>query len=420
MFTWSNGYVYFSYYCDDGRCRASIGVPVSRKEFKDNVFSKDVKALMARIKKVVEDHISFCGAVKKEVLKSAIKRKIDVELDRKSSGTTDFVEDWKVMIEGMRSGDLLIKKSKKRYTPGTIGIYEKSLSRLEEFSKEEKLKLEYSKIDEDFIKKLNTWCIKKRLAKNTIALLFSHLRAFLNRMNESGILYTDIHKSDSLRHSMNDGDPVALTQAEIWTLYNIPLTRGKERARDVFVFGCGVGLRVDDLMRINDYHLIDGAFEFLTAKNSKKVLIPLHWLSQSIYNKYHGKLPVFNSAWAFGKHLHGLCRLAGITEKKLIVKTNGGVTNGHYVERCDLVSPHTMRRSFATNAILSGIPDRQVMEITGHESMEAFKKYVRITQDENKKALKNHPFFTGKEFLQGIDKIHHTVPVINEGLAPST
>lgn len=59
-----------------------------------------------------------------------------------------------------------------------------------------------------------------------------------------------------------------------------------------------------------------------------------------------------------------------------------------------LVSSHTARRSFATNAYLAGVPTISIMKITGHKTESAFMKYIKISGKENAVKLKGHKFFT--------------------------
>ena len=64
-------------------------------------------------------------------------------------------------------------------------------------------------------------------------------------------------------------------------------------------------------------------------------------------------------------------------------------------EKCDLVSTHVARRSFATNAYKAGVPTIAIMKITGHKKESTFLKYIKISAEENAELLKDHPFFTG-------------------------
>ena len=58
-----------------------------------------------------------------------------------------------------------------------------------------------------------------------------------------------------------------------------------------------------------------------------------------------------------------------------------------------LVSSHTARRSFATNAYKSGVPTIAIMKITGHTKESTFLKYIKVSAQENADMLSRHPFF---------------------------
>jgi integrase len=55
-----------------------------------------------------------------------------------------------------------------------------------------------------------------------------------------------------------------------------------------------------------------------------------------------------------------------------------------------LVSSHTARRSFATNMYKSGFTSISIMTITGHKTEKAFLTYIRVTQEEHAKKLREH------------------------------
>jgi len=64
----------------------------------------------------------------------------------------------------------------------------------------------------------------------------------------------------------------------------------------------------------------------------------------------------------------------------------------------DLVKTHTARRSFCTNAYLSGMNPIDIMQISGHSSINTFLNYIKA--DALHKAVKigTHPFFKGEDY----------------------
>ena len=47
----------------------------------------------------------------------------------------------------------------------------------------------------------------------------------------------------------------------------------------------------------------------------------------------------------------------------------------------ELISTHTARRSFITIMLNSGVPDKAIMKITGHKSINNFQVYYRPSNE---------------------------------------
>ena len=69
--------------------------------------------------------------------------------------------------------------------------------------------------------------------------------------------------------------------------------------------------------------------------------------------------------------------------------TKGGVLETKVLEKWNLVTTHTARRSFATNQFLNGVPTLSIMAITGHKTEKAFMKYIKVTPDDHAKIMAN-------------------------------
>jgi integrase len=84
---------------------------------------------------------------------------------------------------------------------------------------------------------------------------------------------------------------------------------------------------------------------------------------------------------------------AKLDEPIEIVSTKGGKRVKEVFEKWELITVHTARRSFATNAYLHQVPSISIMKITGHTTERNFLKYIKISQEDNANKLLNHPFF---------------------------
>ena len=123
------------------------------------------------------------------------------------------------------------------------------------------------------------------------------------------------------------------------------------------------------------------------------VVIPLNNYIKEILKKYAGVVPYVISNVKMNKYLKELIELVEIDDDVLISFTKGGVRQTKCFKKYQLVTVHTARRSFATNAFLRDIPTISIMKITGHRTERAFMKYIKISQEENANKLTNHPFF---------------------------
>ena len=65
-----------------------------------------------------------------------------------------------------------------------------------------------------------------------------------------------------------------------------------------------------------------------------------------------------------------------------------------------MVSTHTARRSFCTNAYLSGMDSLDIMAISGHTSEKNFLKYIKVTPEQRAVKMSLNPFFTNATALK--------------------
>ena len=174
------------------------------------------------------------------------------------------------------------------------------------------------------------------------------------------------------------------------------LSASLQRTKDIFVFGCTVGLRFSDLMHIKKQDIIHtskGAFiNIQTQKTSTYVSIPLPGYVSNIVNKYKkhtGKylLPTISCS-QLNVQLKILACKAGWTYilpkvrhrqgQPLEIKTNSGKT----YRFCDHITTHTMRRTAITTLLMMGVPELVVRRVSGHApGSKEFYKYVAIAED---------------------------------------
>jgi integrase len=176
--------------------------------------------------------------------------------------------------------------------------------------------------------------------------------------------------------------------------------------RDIFVFGCSVGLRFYDLIKIRPMDIVQtGGKCYLGVKAQKtgalmNVRLPVY--AMAIVNKYkkRGQKTIFPSmslAW-FNKCLKRLCEGAGWTEPVDRTRNRRGVSKNMLVFEsqkafrfCDCVSSHMMRRTAITTMLMNGVPELVVKKISGHtDDSKSFYRYVNLVQSYMDDAVEAH------------------------------
>ena len=126
-----------------------------------------------------------------------------------------------------------------------------------------------------------------------------------------------------------------------------------------------------------------------------RVVIPIHPLLKLITNRYKDSsenyLPRSMENQVLNRHLKGIgAMLKSLQVRVPFERTQAGLKVVKRITKFELLTTHTARRSFATNAYLDGVPSITIMNITGHRTEVAFLKYIKVTPSEHAKILKEH------------------------------
>ena len=189
---------------------------------------------------------------------------------------------------------------------------------------------------------------------------------------------------------------VYLNLNELRQLITTSLPNYLSNAVDNLVLGCFTGLRVGNYLNIDpdvNINLKTGYIQAICNKNGPRLLIPIHPEIEKMIHRLGG-LPRPISEQKFNKYIKEACRVAGINDKIVWFRTEGGRRVEHVNEKWELISSHTARRTFATNSIKAGMSIFDVMQITGHRSVKTFMLYICIDQEEAAERMKNHHFFS--------------------------
>ena len=227
----------------------------------------------------------------------------------------------------------------------------------------------------------------KHMATNTVGKKIQTLKIFLNAAADAGINKYHKYKSTRFISPSEETDHIYLNVEELEKIASATLPKELDPMRDLFLIGCWTGLRFSDWNKVQD-SMKDGMLHIKQQKTRHKVVIPLHPVVIGIINKYEGKLPMVPTNQHMNRSLKTIAEKAGLDDKVQTTITRGGIERTTSHKKYDLVSTHTARRSFATNAYKMDIPSITIMAITGHRTESSFLKYIKVAPEEHAEKIR--------------------------------
>jgi len=184
---------------------------------------------------------------------------------------------------------------------------------------------------------------------------------------------------------------VALTEKELDTLWNLPLTKPEAqrlaRVRDLFCLACFTGLRYSDLEQLKPEHRqfdqdekgrTRMLFSVQTRKTGARVNVPIHDKAAEVLSRLGLPLPLLSNA-KMNEYLKELGQLAKLTSPVLRVSMRLNDRQESTVPKYELITCHTARRTYATFAYSKGLPLIQIRDILGHTRVEQTELYIKAS-----------------------------------------
>jgi site-specific recombinase XerD len=309
----------------------------------------------------------------------------------------DILHELDLLVKGIKTGTLNILENNK-YAANTYYIYKSSVMHFREFLCNRIIS--DRDLNKELLDNFNKWLIDNNYSKNSVWNNAKCLRTLLNRLMEDKI----IPKSDLGKMTIKKEETTAVycTEEEINTLaaLDLSLTEGLKRVRDLFVLQCYTGIRYSDLKKFmaNPKAYVKHTdtisyMDITTVKTFQHIIIPLKPVVKKILEENNYKFGRPCSLQHYNQTLRKLMKYVGFDDDVVRIRTLGGERTEKVIKKYDLISSHTARRSFATNAYLAGLSSLQIRKITGHTTEESFLHYIRASGLENAVSLLNHSFF---------------------------
>ncbi|MPR32403.1 site-specific integrase [Salmonirosea aquatica] len=285
----------------------------------------------------------------------------------------------------------------------TIQKYKTVFAVLQDFATIYRRPLDFDTIDLKFYNDFKGYLTnEKRFAHNTIGKYIRTLKTFLNDATAEGVNTKLDYKSLHFKTLKEESENIYLNAEELQSLADYDLSENTrlEKVRDLFLVGCWTGLRFSDLVTLRP-SMIDakGLIRMPMQKTKGKVVIPCHPTVKAIFERYDGELPRAISNQKMNNYIKEVCRLTGLNDSVSKSMTIAGQQITKTFEKWELVSTHTARRSFATNAYWMRIPTVTIMKLTGHKTESNFLKYIKLSGEEHAQIIadawenQSRPFF---------------------------
>lgn len=280
--------------------------------------------------------------------------------------------------------------------------YKTGLSRLQEYIENRKLKkYSFNDCNRDFYNDYILYLTSLNYSKNYVGTIIQKIKTILGFAYEEGIHNNTEFKKSYFSKMTEEIDHVYLTIAELQSIQELDLKdQILDCVRDIFLISCYTGLRISDMSTLlkKSHQVIleeDGVkyFNLKQLKTSNSVIIPLNKIVCNIIEKHQGNLPKYIHSHLINQHIKSICKRAKVIENHFLIKTIDGKEEEINLPKYKLVSSHTARRSFCTNAYKSGIPIHDIMAISGHKSEHVFLNYVKVQKVENAKRIAKYEFF---------------------------
>lgn len=274
------------------------------------------------------------------------------------------------------------------HAPRTISKYNKTLEGLKDFKPD----LSWDQIDLNFYDDYTHHLQRDGYAKNTIGDRIKVLKVFMNAAFERGEHKNLFHRARSFKKETEESLNIYLNQKELDRIYKLDLSSKPylDKTRDLFLIGCWTGSRYGDWHKVNSDNIHGNFIYMVQEKTGNRVVIPLHPVVKEILDKYSGILPPTISNQKFNDYIKEVAELAKINGKISKSITRGGKRESNVVDKYNMVSSHTARRSFATNLYKSRFPSISIMAMTGHKTEKSFLSYIKVTEEEHAEMLLEH------------------------------
>jgi integrase len=225
--------------------------------------------------------------------------------------------------------------------------------------------------------------------QNTINGIFTKMRTFYLWSIDAGKTINNPFRGFTVDECVY-GTPYYISIDERNKLYKTDLSQRPQLAiqRDIFVFQCLIGCRVNDLYKMTTANIISGAVEYIPRKTRDgrplTVRVPLNTTAKEILSRYPankgGRLLPYISEQKYNIAIKESFKLAELTRMVTVVNPTTREEDKRPLN--EIASSHLARRCFIGNLYKQVKDPNLVGALSGHkEGSKAFARYREIDEE---------------------------------------
>ena len=366
-------------------------------EIKDNLNKK-----ISDFKSFVLKKITGYDFYETSEIESQLKKDIDIYFGKKTTEEKLTLYTFSRQFID-QSKNRIIDSTGRTLSNRTIKEYERTIGLLKDFEQKYSYSISFESINMDFYGLFIEYLESLDFSLNTMGKFIKQLKVFMNAATEENLNTNLSYQSKRFIKPSAKSTQVYLNETELKKIINIDYSHDPtlNNARDLFIIGAYTGLRVSDFNGLtkNNIHESNGKrfFRVIVQKTGKYLPIPIHPIVENILKKNDGNPPKRMPEQHINLALKKIGAKAKLNEEIIIKKIKGGKEITGTKKKYELISNHTSRRSFCTNAYFAGMPSLDIMSISGHTSEKVFLNYIRITDDERALKISENSFFKEKK-----------------------
>lgn len=348
------------------------------RRYRDNCAAKNawLRELKTEVTELADDNERNSKITTSQEIKEILANKI---LNKPVKESLEELFNSFLKEHKKNDGNPIMERTKEKY----LNAY----NHLNNYSKSYNIKIEIESINKDFLQGFKEYLGQiKGLTDNTIGKIIKAIKSFLNHYTKKGII-KNIDFSD-VKTIFKDGEIYVLPIDKVLELqYADVKTKKMEKVRDVFCFMCWTGQRYSDIIKIShndivEYSNNEKVWKLITNKTQERISVPIIQYAEEILDRYKNfetPIPIISNQ-KINIYLKDLGKLVKFNWPVKISRYYEGVLHQEQVPFYKVLSTHVGRKSYITNSLILGVPERVVKDVSGHKNEKSFNRYVKLAE----------------------------------------